>query len=180
MIMKNVVLTGFMGTGKTSTGKRLACRLGCRFVDTDKLIEDKYQKKISDIFAENGEEYFRDLETAMIKDVLARGHQVIATGGGVVKRAENMAILRENGVIVCLTADIEHILLRTANRGERPVLDKEDQGDRRLAIEKLLSERQPLYAQADFTVNTGDVSPLEVAEEIIGILKREGYIHAKG
>ena len=179
-MMKNIVLTGFMGTGKTSTGKRLATRLGYRFVDTDILIEKKYQKRISDIFAECGEDYFRDLETEMIKEVSAKGQQVIATGGGVVKRAENIAELRKNGIMICLTADVERILERTATRGERPVLDKEDQGNRRKAIENLLDERKLLYAQADFNVDTGDISPIEVAEEIIGILKREGIINAKG
>lgn len=178
-MMKNVVLTGFMGTGKTSTGKVLAYRLGRRLVDTDKLIEEKYQTKISDIFAEKGEEYFRDLETEMIREVAGRGNQVIATGGGAVKRAENVVLLKETGIIVGLTADVDHILARTANRGERPLLDS-DEDERRQRIEKLLEERRDFYAQADYTVDTGEHSPREVAEEIIGILKREGIVHAKG
>ena len=86
--------------------------------------------------------------------------------------------MRENGVIVCLQADVETILERTASKGERPVLDKEDQGNRRLAIEKLIEERRELYRQADFSVDTSKLSPLQVVEEILHYLKARGVIHA--
>ena len=106
-----------------------------------------------------------------------RRNTVIATGGGTVKDASNMEALHATGAIVCLKADVDTILERTAREGERPVLDKEDQGDRRQAIEKLLEERKDLYTVADFSVNTADLSPLQVVDTIAQQLKRRGVLH---
>lgn len=114
----------------------------------------------------------------MVERVAGRRNAVISTGGGTVKDPRNVAALRENGVIVCLQADVETILERTASKGERPVLDKEDQGNRRLAIEKLIEERRELYRQADFSVDTSKLSPLQVVEEILHYLKARGVVHA--
>jgi shikimate kinase len=176
--MNNVVLIGFMGTGKTSSGKLLASRLGYRFVDLDQAIEAAAGKSIPQIFADEGEAVFRQQEKAMTQKIAAGQHTVISTGGGTVKDPENMMALRRNGAIVCLTADVDAVLERTGHHGSRPVLDKEDHGDRREAVRKLMLERQHLYAQADHTVDTTELSPLQVVEDIVHYLQKEGMAHA--
>lgn len=165
--MKNVVLIGFMGTGKTSVGRLLASRLGCAFHDLDRRIEERCGMSIPAIFAQHGEPYFRAREKEAVREAAARANLVIATGGGTVKDPENVALLRRSGILVALTADVDTILQRTASRGARPVLDSADEGDRRAAIVQLLAERQSLYEGADITVDTGVRAPLEVAEYIV-------------
>ena len=165
--MKNVVLIGFMGTGKTSVGRLLAGRLGCAFHDLDKKIEEQHGMSIPAMFAEHGEPYFRAREKEAVRAAAGRTNLVIATGGGTVKDPENVALLRQNGILVALTADVDTILQRTASRGARPVLDQADAGDRRAAVVRLLEERRALYEDADITVDTSGRSPLEVAEYIV-------------
>ena len=165
--MKNIVLIGFMGTGKTSVGHLLAARLGCAFHDLDKKIEARCGMTIPAMFEQHGKAYFRAREKEAVRAVSARMNLVIATGGGTVKDAENVALLRQNGILVALTADVDTILQRTAARGKRPVLDSADAGDRRAAVARLLEERRPLYENADITVDTSGRAPLEVAEYII-------------
>ena len=171
----NVILIGFMGTGKTSIGKLLAVKLGCAFVDLDHKIEMDNNMKIPEIFKKYGEEHFRKLEKDAVKEVSERRGIVISTGGGTVKDTENMELLKKNGTVICLTADIDEILSRTENKGERPVLDKNDkeQGDRRAAIEKLLEERKKFYDQADYKVDTTNWSPLQIIDDISQYLKNE-------
>jgi shikimate kinase len=175
--MKNIVLIGFMGTGKTSTGKVLAQRLGKAFIDMDSRIEEEYGQTIPQMFATKGEAYFRQCEKEMVKKVAARANAVISTGGGTIKDPENVALLKQRGLLVCLTAEPEVILERTERKGERPVLDGADKGDRLLAIEKLLAEREQLYRQADFSIDTTELSPLQVTERIIHTLKSRGELH---
>ena len=165
--MKNIVLIGFMGTGKTSIGRLLATRLGCAFHDLDKKIEEQHGMSIPAMFAQHGEPYFRAREKEAVRDAAGRTNLVIATGGGTVKDPENIALLRQNGVLVALTADVDTILQRTAARGVRPVLDRADAGDRRAAVMRLLEERRTLYEEADIAVDTSGRSPLEAAEYIV-------------
>ena len=165
--MKNIVLIGFMGTGKTSVGRMLAARLGCAFHDLDKKIAERSGMSIPEMFARCGEPYFRAREKEAVREAAGRSGLVIATGGGTVKDAENVAMLRENGILVALTADIDTILLRTSARGKRPVLDGADAGDRRAAVARLLAERAHLYEGADVTVDTSARAPLEVTEHIL-------------
>ena len=176
--MKNVVLIGFMGTGKTSTGRILAQRLGRAFVDLDAKIEEEAGRSISEIFAAEGEAAFRAMEKAMVRRMAARRGLVISTGGGTVKDAANVAELKKNGAIVCLTATVDAVLARTAHVGDRPVLDRKDAGDRRRAVEDLMAERRALYEVADYSVDTSELSPLQVVDDIIGYLKREGVFRA--
>lgn len=168
MMKKNIVLIGFMGTGKTSIGKMLASKLGCAFVDLDHKIEDDNDMTIPEIFQKYGEAHFRALEKQAVKETTGRRGIVIATGGGTIKDTENMQLLRESGVVICLTADVDEILSRTESKGERPVLDAKDkaQGDRRAAIEKLLEERRIFYDQADYKVDTTDWSPMQIMNDI--------------
>ena len=165
---RNIVLIGFMGTGKTSIGKMLATKLGCAFVDLDHKIEHDSSMSIPEIFATHGESHFRELERQAVKEVAQRQGIVIATGGGTIKDPDNMQQLKRNGIIICLTANIDEILLRTEQKGDRPVLDKrdEDHGDRRAAIEKLLEERREFYDQADYKVDTTDWSPMQIIDDI--------------
>ena len=113
--MKNIVLIGFMGTGKTSTGRVLAQKLGAAFLDLDQEIEAEEGMSIPAIFAQKGEPYFRAAEHRMVERVADRQNAVISTGGGTVKDPANVALLRQSGVIVCLTADVDTILMRTAS-----------------------------------------------------------------
>ena len=170
----NVILIGFMGTGKTSIGKILAAKLGCAFIDLDQKIEADNKMSIPKIFEKYGETRFRELERQAVQEVVKRHGIVIATGGGTIKDAENLRLLKENGVVICLTADIDEILSRTSTKGERPVLDNknESHGDRRLAIEKLLEERKQFYDQADYKVDTTNWSPLQIIEDICQYLNR--------
>ncbi len=176
MAMKHVVLIGFMGTGKTSCGRMLATRLGYGLVDLDKYIETQEGMSVPEIFAAQGEPYFRAKEREAVREVVRRKAVVIATGGGTVKDEESFRLLKERGVLVCLTADIDTILERTARRGERPMLDRQE--DRRKAVEELLESRREIYARADFTVDTSRRSPMQVADEIIDFLRVGGFIRA--
>ena len=176
--MKNIVLIGFMGTGKTSTGKTLAARLGFSFLDLDEAIEQAAGMTIPAIFEQFGEEGFRAREREAVKLAAERRNTVISTGGGTVKSQENMEALRAGGVVVCLQADVDTILQRTITQGQRPVLDGRDAGDRRKAIEQLMQERAQLYTHADYTVDTSNLSPLQVVDDIVRFLRGRGVLHA--
>ena len=169
---ENIVLIGFMGVGKTSLGKLLASKLGRAFIDLDEKIEHDAKMSIPQIFETHGEKYFRELEKAAVREVSARKNIVIATGGGTVKDAENLQLLKNSGVVICLTTDPEEIFRRTQKRGERPLLD--GGGNERLeTIKKLLDERQQFYNQADYQIDTTDWSPLQITNEICDILKMQ-------
>ncbi|MFA4843213.1 MAG: shikimate kinase, partial [Candidatus Omnitrophota bacterium] len=112
--MKNVYLVGFMGTGKTAVGTLLASKKGRQFLDLDALIELREKRAIRDIFAQSGEPYFRRLEANALKDVAKETNFVIACGGGIVINQQNIKIMKETGIIICLTAAPEVILKRTA------------------------------------------------------------------
>ncbi len=161
----NLILTGFMGTGKTSLGKLLAEKLGRGFVDLDQKIEQDTGLSIPQIFEMYGEKYFRELEKKAVAEVSQRRNLVIATGGGTVKDEENISMLKSSGMMICLTTEPEEIFRRTERRGERPVLD-ESAEDRLATIKKLLAEREKFYAQADYTVDTTDWSPLQIMNDI--------------
>lgn len=167
---ENIILTGFMGVGKTSLGKLLAQKLGRGFIDLDEKIERDSGLTIPEIFEKYGEKYFRELEKAAVKEVSTRKNIIIATGGGTVKDEENLNLLKNSGVIICLTTAPEEIFRRTERRGERPVLD--GGGDERLeTIKKLLAEREKFYSQADFNIDTTNWSPLQIVNEICEKMK---------
>jgi shikimate kinase len=166
--MKNIVLTGFMGTGKSTVGKELSKRLNMRFVDMDEEIEAAEQMKISEIFSLHGESHFRDIETAMIKKLSQENNLIISTGGGAVLRDENMEFLRENGIVFCLAAAPETILERTSGNKNRPLLQVENPKEK---ISELLACRKPFYDKAGIIVETDDKTPMQVAEEIMESMK---------
>ncbi|MEW6739572.1 MAG: shikimate kinase [Nitrospirota bacterium] len=166
--MKNIVLTGFMGTGKTEVGRILSRKLGYVLVDADTEIEKEQGITITEIFKQYGEPKFREIESNVIKRLSEIKNAVISTGGGAVLRQENMDNLRKNGVIICLTASPETILKRTGNNNDRPLLQVDNPLQR---IKELLEFRKPYYEKADIMIDTEGKSPIEVAEEIIEKVK---------
>lgn len=153
-----------MGTGKSVIGKRLARRLGRGFMDTDRWIRGEAGMGIPEIFREHGEHAFRELETSAARLVAKRRSLVVSTGGGMLGRDENVQLLRNNGVLICLAARPEVILARTAPWEGRPML--QTAANPREAVEKLLAERSERYALADWTVDTSDLTPNQVVDTI--------------
>lgn len=168
--MKNIALIGFMGTGKTSSGKLLANRIGYSFIDTDYKIELDNNMTIAEMFALHGEAYFRRREADTVRKVASHRHTVISTGGGVVLNPENMDALRMSGFVISLKASVDAILERTSRRNVRPLLERED---RRETVLRLLENRDHLYEQADFTVDTTALSPMQVVDEIVKFIRKE-------
>jgi shikimate kinase len=161
----NIILTGFMGTGKTAVGKRLAKRLGWKFVDVDALIEAKSGMPIAQLFVERGEPVFRRLERRIIGGVARGDRQVIATGGGAVVDPKNRERMRARGLVVCLTARPQTILARVGHRlAARPMLAGTSTPLAR--VRALLGQRARAYAQADLTLDTSGLSVDEVAERL--------------
>ena len=147
----NIVLVGFMGTGKTSIGRRISSQLRMRYVDTDEIVERDSRRRISDIFAEDGESAFRELENEAVRKVSKLHNHVISTGGGVVLKEANMTELKRNGVVFCLTATPEEIYRRVGHQTHRPLLQTPDP---LVKIQSMLAERRPYYAEADHTIST--------------------------
>ena len=162
--MKNIVLTGFMGAGKSSVGKRLAEHLGLSVVDTDEVIEEDSGMKISEIFSRFGEPRFRELESEAVKRVSKLTDHVIVTGGGVVLNPENIENLRQTGIIIYLHAAPETIYNRVKDETHRPLLQV---ADPLAKIRELLESRSQFYANNDIEVDTTNLSVDEVVEEII-------------
>jgi shikimate kinase len=169
----SIALIGFMGAGKTAVGKVLAEKLGKEFVELDALIERKAGKTIPEIFQQDGEVAFRELEIAVTKEVSEKKNAVIACGGGVVLNQINIDRLREEFSIVYLTASPEVILNRTSSdRNERPLLNVTNRASE---IRRLLRFRKPFYERAaDITIDTSKLDVDSVAEQIIAKLREKG------
>jgi shikimate kinase len=161
-----IFLTGFMGTGKTTVGRKLAERLGIPFVDTDQMIERSEGRPITTIFAMDGESYFRAIERQAIED--APVNAVVATGGGAMIDPLNRRRMRATGTIICLSADADTIYERTAGDGDRPLLAGEDP---RKSISKLLAQRAPAYAEADCIIDTSNIDAEAVVDTIVEFLE---------
>ena len=168
--MKNIVIVGFMGTGKTTIATALSHRLKMRYLSTDDLIEKKEKRTINEIFTDSGEEYFRDVESAVIREVSAMENVVIDAGGGAVIREENIVNFKSNGMIICLTADAGTVMERTKKYKHRPLLNVEDP---KRKIRDLLAKRAPFYAKADHTIDTGKFTARQVVEEIAAIVEKK-------
>ncbi len=168
--MATVVLTGFMGTGKTRIGERLAARLGRPFVDTDTLIEQREGRSVAAIFAAAGEAHFRAAERRAVTEACSVADAVIATGGGAIVDPANRETLRAAAPIVCLTARPEVILARATRHGDtRPLLQGDDPAAR---IARLLAERADAYAHADLTLDTSDRRIDDLVADIAAFLRR--------
>ncbi len=166
---RSIVLVGMMGAGKTTIGRRVAARLDIPFADVDVEIEKAAAQTIPEIFAEHGEAYFRDGERRVIARLLGDGPQVLATGGGAFMNAETRAAIAANAVSLWIAADPDVLWARVRAKSTRPLLAPPDPEG---TLRRLVAERYPVYALADVTVHSHDVSKEVMADEILAALDR--------
>jgi shikimate kinase len=167
---RNIILIGYMGCGKTSVGARLSKRLSYHFLDTDAMIEKKAKDTVSRIFAVHGEEYFRTLETELLKELQPKADRtVLSTGGGLPLREQNAVLLKEMGFVVYLKASKETTLQRLRGDTTRPLLQG---GDAEQRIESMLAYRVPIYEKTAHAVITTDDKSVD---EIVALI-RELYV----
>lgn len=161
----NIILIGFMGVGKSAVGYCLARELKMNFLDTDELIEKTEGRTISDIFKTDGEEYFRSLETEVLKTLQDYDNFVLSTGGGIVLKDENVVLLKAMGPVILLWADPEAVYARVKDEQHRPLLNV---ADPKAEIIKILEAREPIYNRAaDYKIETTKISPEAAAKEIM-------------
>jgi Shikimate kinase len=168
--MKNIILTGFMGSGKTTIAFELSHRLNMRYISTDDLIEKREKCTINEIFTRKGEDYFRDIEAAIVRDACSMENVIIDLGGGAVIRDENWVSIKASGVSICLTADEDTIMERTKKYKHRPLLNVEDPKQK---IRNLMEKRSIFYAKADHCVDTGKLTVKQVVEKIAAIAEEQ-------
>jgi shikimate kinase len=160
---RNIIIVGFMGTGKSTVSRLLSERLGWQSLDTDDEIENMAGRTIKQIFSDEGELAFRDMESRVLSDVLGRSGQVVATGGGAVLREANRRTMLSGGWVVALTANKQSLIQRvtsSAAAGTRPLLA----GDAEERVNALLESRRHAYDFAQVTVDTSDRTPSEIAD----------------
>ncbi|MDQ0390740.1 shikimate kinase [Labrys monachus] len=166
---RSIVLVGMMGAGKSAVGKRLAMRLGLDFRDADTEIEEAAQKSIPEIFASDGEAFFRDKERRVIARLLACDRPIVlATGGGAYMNEETRALIAERGISIWLKAELDVLMRRVRRKPTRPLLQT---ADPEATLRKLIELRYPTYAHADVTVLSRDVAHDSVLEEVVGALE---------
>lgn len=167
--MNRIVLMGFMGAGKTTIGKRLAKVLGCRFLDTDEMIEQEQERKISDIFQKDGEAAFRDMETELLKRLNQSDEMfVLSIGGGMPVREENRELLREIGTVIYLKTSKEEIIRRVSGDQNRPLLQG---GSLEEKVTSLMTAREQIYIEtAHQEFFTDGKSPLQIASELKNLI----------
>ncbi|WP_442603843.1 shikimate kinase [Paenibacillus sp. KN14-4R] len=161
--INNIMLIGFMGTGKSTIGNKLAEKLGWTFVDTDQKLVKQAGKSISQIFEESGEGYFRKLESEVICQVLEGKNQVVSLGGGAVLNPDNCLHMQKNGCVITLTAPLDTIVERVQGDSGRPLL----QGDVRQRVVTMMEQRKGLYDFSDFSIDTSTSS----LDEIVDLIK---------
>ncbi|MBU2559320.1 shikimate kinase [archaeon] len=167
--MANIVLTGFMGAGKSAVGRKLKELTGMEMVDTDDMIERDAGMAISEIFEKFGEGHFRELEKKAVEKASDLKDCIIVTGGGVVLKEENINNLRKNGKIIYLHAPAKVLYERIKDETHRPLLQVDDP---LLKIKEMLLFRAPFYANNDFVIDTANMNVDEVADEVIKIIKK--------
>jgi len=167
---KNIVLTGFMGAGKSIASNTLAKRLNRKVVSTDVLIEKKENRVIADIFRDSGEDYFRKVEGEVVAQVSKKSDLIIDCGGGVVLSEENMSNLRKNGAVIYLKTSPEVVFERTKKETHRPLLQTENPLEK---INELLEKRKPFYEKAEYIIETDHKTNDQVCDEIVGIISNE-------
>jgi shikimate kinase len=166
----NIYLVGFMGTGKTAVGKELARKKKWQFIDLDELIELREKRRISEIFAQEGEPYFRRIEKKVLKEVSKEEKFVVACGGGIVIDKDNIRIMKETGIIICLAASTDVILKRISGYTHRPLLNVSNP---KKQMELLLKLRAPYYARADKTIDTSRILIKEVVDKILKLTSKK-------
>jgi len=165
----NIIITGFMGTGKSVVAKQLACKLKMEFIDMDRIIEEGQSMSVADIFVGYGENYFREQENKLVKELSQKENTVIATGGGTLLSSDNARTLGQRGQIICLYADSQTIYNRVNKKNNRPLLKGEDVLSE---INRLLEERKKAYNNFTIKIDTTNLSVQEVADKIITLLRR--------
>lgn len=170
---KPIVMIGLMGAGKSRIGRELAAKIDLPFIDSDEEIVKAAGCSIPDIFELYGEEAFRDVEKRVITRLLEGEVQIIATGGGAFMNDETRKLIGERALSLWLRADLDVLFRRTSRRNTRPLLHK---GDSRKILSGLMAERYPVYAEADFTVETDDSPHNVVVERILRTLEGHGVL----
>ena len=168
---RNIIITGFMGTGKSVVAKELARKLKMVFIDMDQIIEERQGTSIADIFTRYGEKYFRAQENKLIKELSQKENMVIATGGGTLLSSDNARILGQKGQIICLYADSQTIYNRVNKKNNRPLLKRENVLSE---INRLLEERKKIYDNIKWKIDTTNLNIQEVTDKIISLLENEG------
>jgi shikimate kinase len=166
--MKNVYIVGFMGSGKSSVGRILAGSLGLEFIEMDDVIEERESQKIADIFANKGEEYFREVENKLLKELSHRENLIISCGGGLACNDNNLKILKDTGVVFTLKASARCIYERVKNKKHRPLLNVDNPLEE---IERLLNKRERYYSKAHYIIDTEDLSIEKIVRLITEKLK---------
>ena len=167
---KNIIITGFMGSGKSIVAEELARKLGMEFIDMDQIIEERQEMSISDIFAIKGEKCFREQENKLVKELSQDKNMVIATGGGTFLFPDNVRILSRAGEIVCLFADSQTIYKRVKRKNIRPLLKVDNALNK---INHLLEERKKIYNNIKWKIDTTNFTVQEVVDKIINLLRLE-------
>lgn len=166
--MENIILIGFMGSGKSSVGKAIAEKMQLTFIDMDEAIVQQQGKSINEIFSESGEAYFRSLETDFLRSAIESKNMVLSTGGGVVTQPDNVELLHKIGKIVYLNTPYEQILHNVKGDTSRPLLQQENAEE---IIFSMMQKREPEYfGAADIIIQTKGKTIHAIADEIIGLL----------
>lgn len=168
MQSNNIVLVGFMGTGKSTVGRLLAEKLGWDLIDSDHYIEKQEGMSISELFSRQGEAYFREVESKAIREIMSRSKQVIATGGGAVMVEENRLHMKQNGFVVALTASAETIVQRVGGDRNRPLLKNKPQQ----VVPELLERRKHAYDFADTQIATDKLRIELIVQRVMELFDR--------
>ncbi len=172
----NIYLVGFMATGKTAVGRELARKKKWQFVDLDELIELREKRLIREIFAKDGEPYFRKVERSALKEVAREKNFVVACGGGVVLDKDNIKDMRQSGKIICLSASPDVILKRISGSTRRPLLNVPKPKEK---IELLLKLRAPYYARAGCVIDTSKLTVAKVVEKVLKVTSHRSQVKKK-
>jgi len=167
---ENIIITGFMGTGKSIVAEELARKLKMEFIDMDQIIEEVQGMSISDIFNRYGEKYFREQENKLVKELSRKENIVIATGGGTLLSSDNTRILSQKGNIICLHTDPQTIYNRVKGKNNRPLLKEKNALSE---INRLLEERKKIYDNIKWKIDTTNFTTQEVVDKIVNLLKLE-------
>lgn len=171
----NIYLIGFMGSGKSTAGKRVATLLRWRFVDIDRLVEQKEGMKVPEIFSARGEEYFRSAESAALRQVSAKTRTVVACGGGTPCSAENLQVMKSTGLTVYLKLSVENLVSRLKrHNNDRPLLSNTDPGEFTGKVSSLLGARSQWYEQADLVIDAAVTKEEEMTSLIAETVRSRG------
>lgn len=171
----NIYLIGFMGSGKSTSGRRVAALLRWRFEDTDRMVEKKEGMKVPEIFSASGEEYFRSAESNALREVSARTRTVVACGGGTPCSPENLQVMKSTGVTVYLKLSVENLVSRLSHHGnDRPLLRNTDSDSLAGRVSSLLGERSQWYEQADLVIDAALTNEEEMTSMIAETVRSKG------